>query len=85
MELSLLTGVKIFLTIFDEEDAKLIQYQSDSVEVFKDINTKKIQSEEKYQNIDVSIFGRNSCGYGIRLIIKLRMGISKVINIMCHE
>lgn len=26
MELSLLTGVKIFLTIFDEEDAKLIQY-----------------------------------------------------------
>ena len=72
MELSLLTGVKIFLTIFDDQPsshlgglhdfdgsdlgtggAKLIQYQSDPIEAFKEISQKKIASEEKYTNGDV--------------------------------
>jgi hypothetical protein len=78
MELSLLTGVKIFLTIYDDQaplagqvggspgqaevppsadgqavGAKLIQYQSDPIDVFRDINIKQITSEEKYFNADV--------------------------------
>jgi hypothetical protein len=78
MELSLLTGVKIFLTIYDDQaplpgqvggslgqaevppsadgqavGAKLIQYQSDPIDVFRDINIKQITSEEKYFNVDV--------------------------------
>lgn len=34
--------------------AKLIQYQSDPIEAFREINLKKITSEEKYSNNDVS-------------------------------
>jgi hypothetical protein len=33
MELALLTGVNIILTIYDEVDSKIIQYKSDSIEV----------------------------------------------------
>jgi hypothetical protein len=33
--------------------AKLIQYQSDPIDVFRDINIKQITSEEKYFNVDV--------------------------------
>ena len=34
--------------------AKLIQYQSDPIEAFREISQKKIASEEKYTNSDVS-------------------------------
>ncbi len=34
--------------------AKLIQYQSDPIDAFKDINISLITSEEKYTNNDVS-------------------------------
>lgn len=36
--------------------AKLIQYQSDPIEAFKEMNLKKIVSEEKYSNSDVSSY-----------------------------
>ncbi len=70
MELSLLTGVKILLTIYDDQapmgsnenptegqstGTKFIQYQSDPIDVFRDINFKQITSEEKYFNNDVSL------------------------------
>ncbi len=35
--------------------AKLIQYQSDPIDTFKEINVSLIISEEKYTNSDVSI------------------------------
>ena len=74
----MLTGVQIFLTIFDDQGgalathdgdgsmgeqssiggAKLIQYQSDPIEAFKEISAKKIASEEKYSNNDVSAVSR---------------------------
>lgn len=38
MEISLLTGVHLILTIFDKEEGKIIQYLSDSVEKFRVIN-----------------------------------------------
>ncbi len=38
--------------------AKLIQYQSDPIEAFREINLKKIASEEKYSNNDVSCIKR---------------------------
>ena len=54
MELALLTGVQIVLTIFDEQDSKLIQYKSDSIETLQEIHRKKIGHEENYSNADVS-------------------------------
>ena len=39
MEISLLTGVPLILTIFDQEEGKVIQYLSDSMERFQAINT----------------------------------------------
>ena len=38
MEISLLTGVNLVITIFDKEDGKIIQYLSDSVNKFQAIN-----------------------------------------------
>jgi hypothetical protein len=38
MEMSLLTGVNLILTIFDKEEGNVIQYLSDSVSKFKAIN-----------------------------------------------
>jgi hypothetical protein len=38
MEISLLTGVHLVLTIFDKEEGKIIQYLSDSMNKFKAIN-----------------------------------------------
>ena len=38
MEISLLTGVNLILTIFDKEEGKVIQYLSDSVSKFQAIN-----------------------------------------------
>ena len=38
MEISLLTGVHLVLTIFDKEEGKIIQYLSDSMEKFQAIN-----------------------------------------------
>ena len=38
MEISVLTGVNLILTIFDKEEGKVIQYLSDSVSKFKAIN-----------------------------------------------
>lgn len=38
MEISLLTGVHLVLTIFDKEEGKIIQYLSDSMDKFKAIN-----------------------------------------------
>ncbi|CDW73666.1 srfd_dicdi ame: full=serum factor response d [Stylonychia lemnae] len=52
MELALLTGVQIVLTIFDDQDSKLIQYKSDSIEVIQEISRKKINQEETYTNQD---------------------------------
>ncbi len=57
MELALLTGVKIILTIFDDEDSKLIQYKSDPIEVIQEISKMKINAEEIYSSNDVSISG----------------------------
>eukprot|EP00347_Sterkiella_histriomuscorum_P001957 403370019 len=52
MELALLTGVQIVLTIYDDQDAKLIQYKSDSIEVIQEISRKKIIHEEAFTNAD---------------------------------
>lgn len=38
MEISLLTGVHLILTIFDKEEGKVIQYLSDSMNKFTAIN-----------------------------------------------
>lgn len=38
MEISLLTGVNLVITIFDKEDGKIIQYLSDSMDKFNAIN-----------------------------------------------
>lgn len=37
MEISLLTGVNLILTIFDKQDGQIIQYLSDSLDKFKAI------------------------------------------------
>ena len=54
MELSLLTGVKIILSIFDEDDSKFIQFKSDPIEVFQELSKMKIETEEIYTSADVS-------------------------------
>jgi hypothetical protein len=54
MELSLLTGVSIILTIYDEMDSKIIQYKSDSIEVIQDMSRRKVETEENYTNDDVT-------------------------------
>lgn len=41
MEISLLTGVHLILTIFDKEEGKIIQYLSDSMTKFTAINMLK--------------------------------------------
>lgn len=38
MEISLLTGVNIILTIFNKDEGKLVQYMSDSIHKFKAIS-----------------------------------------------
>lgn len=43
------------MTIYDEIDAKLVQYRSDSIEIIQEISKKKIEEEENYNNEDVSI------------------------------
>eukprot|EP00349_Pseudokeronopsis_sp_Brazil_P006803 CAMPEP_0202964858 /NCGR_PEP_ID=MMETSP1396-20130829/8963_1 /ASSEMBLY_ACC=CAM_ASM_000872 /TAXON_ID= /ORGANISM="Pseudokeronopsis sp., Strain Brazil" /LENGTH=162 /DNA_ID=CAMNT_0049687297 /DNA_START=87 /DNA_END=575 /DNA_ORIENTATION=- len=52
MELALLTGVKIILTLYDEAESRLIQYKSDSLEAIQDIRKQTIQVEEMYMNED---------------------------------
>ena len=46
MELSLLTGVKIILTIFDDKEDYLIQYKSDSIEAIQELYKRKITQDE---------------------------------------
>jgi hypothetical protein len=41
MEISLLTGVNLMITIFDGEEGKFIQYFSDPLDTFKDISALK--------------------------------------------
>ena len=49
MEISLLTGVHLVLTIFDKEEGKIIQYLSDSMEKFQAINQlEDIQLKKRY-------------------------------------
>lgn len=49
MEISLLTGVHLILTIFDKEEGKIIQYLSDSVEKFRVINQmEEVQVRKRY-------------------------------------
>jgi len=38
MEISLLTGVHLVITIFDKDEGKIIQYLSDSMDKFKALN-----------------------------------------------
>ena len=38
MEISLLTGVHLMITIFDKDEGKIIQYLSDSIEKFEAIS-----------------------------------------------
>ena len=56
MELALLTGVKIILTLYDDIDSRLIQYKSDPIEVIQEISKRRIDAEENYQNEDVRLF-----------------------------
>lgn len=99
MELSLLTGVKIFLTIFDNQPssqlgglqdydggdpsstvgAKLIQYQSDPIEAFREISQKKIASEEKYTNSDVRAIASKSSSIIKRSAMKKTMKTRKFL------
>jgi len=44
MELALLTGVKVMLSIYDEVDTKLIQYKSDTIEAITEICKKRIDN-----------------------------------------
>ncbi len=53
MELSLLTGVQVMLSIFDGGEEKLIQYRSDNILAMQEIAKKKIEPEENYTNNDV--------------------------------
>lgn len=53
MELALLTGVNVVLTIYDDQEKKLMQYKSDSIEVIQEICKKKPSAEEEYCNEDV--------------------------------
>jgi hypothetical protein len=54
MELALLTGVKIMLTLYDDVESRLIQYKSDSAEAINEIAKKKFEPDECYLNEDVS-------------------------------
>jgi hypothetical protein len=64
MEISLLSGVHLVLTIFDKENGKMIQYLSDSIDKFQAINQlkeaeiKQRDSEDVYvkQNIISEIY-----------------------------
>ena len=48
MEISLLTGVHLILTIFDKEEGKVIQYLSDSMNKFTAINQlKEVEVRQK--------------------------------------
>ena len=48
MEISLLTGVHLILTIFDKEEGKIIQYLSDSMTKFTAINMlKNVEVKQK--------------------------------------
>lgn len=53
MELALLTGVKIILTLYDDVESRLIQYKSDPIEIIQEISRRRIDVEENYQNDDV--------------------------------
>ena len=52
MELSLLTGAKIVLSIYDETENRLISYRSDDFEVIQRILANKLDFEENYTNDD---------------------------------
>jgi hypothetical protein len=56
MELSLLTGVKIVMSIFDETEARVIQYKSDSLEAIQEMKRVKFDTTEYYDNEDVLLF-----------------------------
>ena len=62
MEISLLTGVHLILTIFDKEEGKIIQYLSDSVEKFRDINQMEDISVRKRYVKESSNFPENENG-----------------------
>ena len=48
MEISLLTGVNIVLTIFDKDEGKVIQYLSDSMDKFTAIShIKKLECRKR--------------------------------------
>ena len=49
MEISLLTGVHLVITIFDKDEGKIIQYLSDSMDKFKALNQiKEVQVRKRY-------------------------------------
>lgn len=49
MEISLLTGVHLMITIFDKDDGKIIQYLSDSIEKFQAISQlKEVEVRRRY-------------------------------------
>jgi hypothetical protein len=53
MEISLLTGVHLILTIFDKEEGKIIQYLSDSMSKFQAINQlKEVEVKKKFSKGD---------------------------------
>lgn len=54
MELALLTGVKVALTLYDDVESRLIHYKSGTTEDMSEIRRKKIEIEEMYNNEDVS-------------------------------
>lgn len=54
MELSILTGVNIILSIYDHVEQKVIQYKSDSDDVLQQIGSKPARDEENYSNEEVN-------------------------------
>ena len=49
MEISLLTGVNLMVTIFDKEEGKIIQYFSDPIETFAQISQlKEVYIKKRY-------------------------------------
>jgi len=53
MEISLLTGVNIMMTIFDKENGRIYQYFSDSIETFQEIcQLKEIEVKKRSKKDD---------------------------------
>ena len=49
MEISLLTGVHLVISIFDKDDGKVIQYLSDSMEKFQALSQlKEVEVRKRY-------------------------------------